>query len=98
MKLFQIFFKREPTPTPIELLAEYESKIAYNQSVIENATASCQLLTNVVSKGSWVAGDLNKFISQINDYNTSIDKAKSDLKYYEILRNALKKELGNQES
>lgn len=96
MKFFQKFRTRKLTA--IEQLAEYESKIAYNQSVIENATASCQLLTDIVSKNSWTASSLNEFISQINDYNTSIDKAKSDVKYYEILRDNLKKELGNQDS
>ena len=46
MKLFQRFRRRELTP--VERLADYESKIAYNQSVIENAKASIQLLTKAI--------------------------------------------------
>ena len=40
MKLFQRFRRRELTP--VEQLAEYESEIAYNQSVIENSENSIQ--------------------------------------------------------
>lgn len=38
MKLFQRFRRRELTP--VEKLAEYESEIARNQSIIENLTQS----------------------------------------------------------
>ena len=112
MKLFQKFRKRELTP--VERLAEYESEIAYNQSVIENAKASIQLLTKAIkfhkkivkdatyledfSYDFWLSMDLDDCLTQIDDYNIALENAKSNLKYYEVLRDHLKKELDSQNS
>ena len=40
MKLFHKF--RRPELTPVERLADYESEISYNQSIIENLSQSTQ--------------------------------------------------------
>ncbi len=113
MKLFQKFRRRELTP--VEQLAEYESEIAYNQSVIENAEASIQLLTKAIkfhkkitkdnnvhlknfSYDFWLSMNLKKCLTQIDDYNIALENAKSNLKYYEVLRDHLKKELESQNS
>ena len=113
MKLFQRFRRRELTP--VERLADYESKIAYNQSVLENAKASIQLLTKAIkfhkkiakdnnvyledfSNDFWLSMDLKKCLTQINDYYIALENAKSNLKYYEVLRDNLKKELESQNS
>ncbi len=112
MKLFQKFRRRELTP--VEQLAEYESEVAYNQSVIENAEASIQLLTKAIkfhkkivkdatyledfSYDFWLSMDLDDCLTQIDDYNITLENAKSNLKYYEVLRDHLKKELESQNS
>ena len=96
MKLFQKFRRRELTP--VEQLAEYESEIAYNQSVIENAKTSIQILTNTIQNKSFKKNDLDDFFAQIDDHNINIENAKSNLKYYEVLRDHLKKELESQNS
>lgn len=96
MKLFQKIRWRKPTP--IEQLAEYESKIAYYQSVIEHTTASLELFTNCISGRNCTNTELSNFFMQINDYNDTIGKATSNLEYYKVLRDNLKKELKNQNS
>ena len=46
MKLFQKFLRRRLTP--VEQLAEYESQIAYNQTIINNAETQIELATNLI--------------------------------------------------
>ena len=96
MKFFQKFRWRRLTP--IERLAECESKIAYNQSVIEHTTNSLQLLTSFVSSRDCSATELTNFLMQIDDYSATIEKATAHLEYYKLLRDDLKKELKNQNS
>ncbi len=113
MKLFQKLRRRGLTP--VEQLAKYEGEIARNQSIIENTTASVQLLTKVIkfhrkiAKGDtacpedfssdfWLSMDLDDCLTQIDDYNIALKNAKSNLKYYEVLRDHLKKELESQNS
>ena len=96
MKLFQRFRRRELTP--LEQLAEYESEIAYNQSVIENSENSIQILTNTIHNRNFATSDLIDFFNRLDDYNITLENAKSNLKYYEVLRNNLKKELESQNS
>mgnify|MGYP005762622691 CR=1 FL=1 len=96
MKLFQRFRRRELTP--LEQLAEYESEIAYNQSVIENSENSIQILTNTIHNRNFGTSDLIDFFNRLDDYNITLENAKSNLKYYEVLRNNLKKELESQNS
>lgn len=101
MKLFQKFRRRELTP--VEQLAEYESEIARNQSIIENLTQSIKnyqslyeiyktdVKSNIFSKAS-----LKRTIVELEDCYEDINIAKSNLQYYKVLRDHLKKELESQ--
>lgn len=103
MKLFQRFRRRELTPE--ERLADYESEIAYNQSNIENlsvAIKNYQSLFDIYSKQVNEHGfsktSLNKTLKNLDDCYEDINNAKSNLQYYKVLRDHLKKELESQNS
>ena len=103
MKLFQKFRMRELTP--VEQLAEYESEIARNQSIIENLTQSIknyqslyEIYKTDVKSGGFSNTSLNRTIRELEDCYEDINIAKADLKYYEVLRDHLKKELDSQNS
>ena len=93
MKFFQKLFRKELTP--IEQLAEYEAEIAYYQSVIQTQTDYAEELKASVEtycvKG--YDSELQSYLDRLNACNRKIDDAQSNIKYYEVLAEHLKKEL-----
>lgn len=103
MKLFQKFRRRELTP--VEQLAEYESEIARNQSIIENLTQSIKNYQSLyeiykadAKNSSFSRISLYRTLRDLEDCYEEINTAKANLKYYEVLRDHLKKELDIQNS
>ena len=92
MKLFQKFLRRRLTP--VEQLAEYESQIAYNQTIINNAETQIELATNLISSFTH-AEDKMKLLEKIEGYTVGMEKASTELEYYQVLRNNLLEKLDN---
>lgn len=93
MKFFQKLFRKELTP--IEQLAEYEAEIAYYQSVIQTQTDYAEELKASVKAYCTVGvhRELQSYLDRLNTCNQKIDDAQSNIKYYEVLAEHLKKEL-----
>lgn len=103
MKLFHKFRRRELTP--VERLADYESEISYNQSIIENLSQSTQnyqslyeIYSQQVKENKYSKFSLRRTLKRLNNCYEEINIAKANLKYYEVLRDHLKKELDSQNS
>lgn len=92
MKLFQKFLRRRLTP--VEQLAEYESQIAYNQTIINNAETQIELTTNLIPCFP-DPDDKMKLLEKIEGYTVAMEKASAELEYYQVLRNDLQEKLSN---
>ena len=92
MKIFQKFLRRRLTP--VEQLAEYESQIAYNQTIINNAETQIELSTNLIPCFTH-SEDKMKLLEKIEGYTIAMEKASAELEYYKVLRNDLLKKLDN---
>ncbi len=113
MKLFQKFKRRELTPVEQLAeyegeIARNQSVIENVEASIQILTKAIKFHTKIAKDNNvyledfsydfWLSMNLKKCLTLIDDYNIALENAKSNLKYYEVLRDHLKKELESQNS
>lgn len=107
MKNFLKLFKRRLTP--VEQLAKYEEKIVLNSKIVESSESNAKQIEDYIdvlqqllkSDNTYLANlaesrlacYLPNYLKRLSSCHSDIEKASAKVKYYEVLRDNLKKEL-----